>query len=133
MASERRRDKSVEMIARLLELTQQGKLKWHSAAPPKGIDTPVAFQASYENFNLRIYQAERPNPDLGEISVSVLTFGVSRKAPDRITVTILELLDSQGRAVYKFDFKAGLSNLYDSASYSAAGVDRFINAVLGEE
>ena len=123
-------DKSVQFIAKLVQLTQDKRLRWESAPRPNQSEeapSAAAFTASIEGKNLRLYKVKR------EVVADFLSgmFG-PRDAPRRriIWTAILEILDEFGQATFTFERTTGLNDLYESASYSASRVDDLMDSVL---
>jgi hypothetical protein len=137
-------DKTVRFISKLVQLTQDRKIEWQSAASP---EQGTAFLAVVGGRRIRIYKfsKEVPNPDYASYAspTSHVTtssfgtiFGSTSAVPPKTILrsgAVLEVFDDAGRAAYKFENRTGLSDLYESASYSAAKVDDLMDAVLGKE
>ena len=139
------RDKSVRLISKLVQLTQDQHIKWQVGNTAPGAET--SFVSTVEERKLRIYRYSEKitNPDyISYTSPYNLFFGSSIKSsgllgtarpapPETITRAgiVLEVLDEMNRPVFKFENRTGLSDLYESAAYSASKVDELIDAVLG--
>jgi hypothetical protein len=146
VAKQEERDKSVRFISKLVQLTQDRKVKWEAVTAPP--NSEAAFATDIEGRKLRIFRySERiPNPDyaaytspgltLGSTLTTLSILGTTKPAPPETVIrsgTILQIIDAQGRSVYKFENRTGLSDLYESASYSAAKVDELMDTILGKD
>lgn len=137
-------EKAVKFISKLVQLTQDKKVAWEVASSaPRDADS--AFIANVEGRTLKIYRYSReiPNPDYEAyvsrqstfaLTISSATLFGSKEPPEPPKTVLrsgtnLEVLDGNILA-YRFSNKAGLSDLYESASYSAAKVDDLMDAVL---
>jgi hypothetical protein len=129
--SEETPDKSVQFITKLVQLTQDGELQWTSVPVPLGSVSPSAFVALVNGKKLRIFKVQRTVmvPDMiGSI------FGREPTTkPKAVQRAILEVLDDFEQVTYTFDRIAGLDDLYQSASFSASGLDDLMNSVLGKK
>jgi hypothetical protein len=118
-------DKFVALVARLNELTQEGKLKWSAVYNPEelglGTDKKVklVFQTFYKNKTLRIY-----HEDFKTWYEEDRYVWASR--------IVLTFVDIGAQSIWEFPNVAGLGDLYESVRYQQAGVDEFINDVLSE-
>lgn len=133
-------DRAVRFISKLVELTQKRVIKWRvEDAPEKG--SPAAFSSKIDGRSVRIYRFsnEVPNPRyaafadrLGGITGSFFAPSVEPPKTLMRSMTILDVLDDEGRAAYSFKNIAGLSDLLETASYSAAKVDELMESVLSK-
>ncbi len=141
-------DELVDAIAKLIKLTQDGKIAWISQPtdevfkqfPDEEIG-PV-FGTIYAGKQLRIYRRRyKYKPSR---SPSRVNFAASFWLPGRIrlqdpmpgtwmTETILEIIDDQGVALWTFPNHSMLSDLFSAVQYAAAGVKEFFADVLNEE
>jgi hypothetical protein len=120
-------DKSVQFISKLVQLTQEKSITWEPTALPGSDDSSlnaVAYKTEVDGKELRLYRARR---ELSELDPFGILYGGDEK---KRVVSILEVLDEFGRAVYAFQDRAGLDDLYESASYSASKVDDLMDSVL---
>ena len=106
----------VNAVAKLTEITQQGRLKWASIGRVSGTIGP-SFVTNYKNRNLRLSRVSRH--ELGE-------FAMVRE------VTQLEFIDDSGNALWSFPESAALDDLYQAAKFQAAGVQDFLTDILKE-
>ena len=134
------REKSVQFISKLVQLTQDGKLKW-TAESPREDETVTPLKTTLEGRTLRIskYWKIVPNPDYERWAshepFSITIYDRDREPPKTVTRsgTVLELTDDYDRVVYRLENKTGLSDLYESAAFSGSKIDDLMNVVLGKE
>jgi len=122
-------DRSVQFIAKLVQLTQDRKMRWQSIPHPNPESSgSAAYSASIEGKELRIYKTKREVL----VGLDAIARALGREEKRRVTqaVTILEILDDFGQAAFTFDHITGLNDLYQSAAYSASRVDDLMDAVL---
>lgn len=136
MAEER--DIWIELIRKLRELTESGKLRWHAIRPDEGIPVDpkrrisTAFESEYKDHKLRLYEAstERSYEDgLRKALARGKPLWPESRWQD---YAVLELVDENG-AAWEFPNIDGLDNLLETVKFQAAGVKEFIKAVLAEE
>jgi hypothetical protein len=105
-------------IAKLIELTQQGKVKWTPiVAKVSGLVGP-ALEANYRNRRLRLTKVWE--------SVSGLDSFISEKAK----VMHLDFVDDSGTVLWSFPENDALDDLYQAAKFQAAGVQDFLTDIL---
>ena len=118
--------RAAQFITKLLQLTQEKKIDWRASSSPRD-DGRTAFEADVEGKTLRLYRYQKEVEEHGDTGS---LFGASPKRRTRMgEVTCLEIVDF-GLVTYTFEGLSGLSDLYDSAAYSASNVDALINAIL---
>jgi hypothetical protein len=125
-------DRSVQFVAKLVQLTQERKVRWEPVRAPREESAKAvgsAFTTSIDGRSLRIYKTER------ETVTFVGFLGSFGEEPRRriISTPILEVLDDFHQAAYSFERLTGLDDLYDAASYSASRVDDLMESVLRHE
>lgn len=137
--------KWVEVIAKLIQLTQAGTLKWQIAPDEFSFTdqhgTSAIFISRYKNKILRIsrirYEVQDPGPSLGLFSTAGKTayesvFGV-KKYPYWTSKVDLEFVDSKGQHLWSFPNTDALEDLYTSVQYQVAGVSEFLDDILKDE
>ncbi len=141
---ESKTDELVEVIAKLIKLTQDGEIPWVSQpideALKKAPDDEVGpiFTATYSGKKLRIYRRRykyvpsRLESSLSGVTASILGTGVRPPSTQR-TEVILEIIDEQGVAIWSFPSDPMLRDLLSAVQYQAAGVKEFLDSVLREE
>lgn len=114
----------IQLIDRLTELTQSTELEWERRAyPGKLVSTEsqidAVYEVEYKNRNLRLYEKSYKNyTDEYEYQ---WTEGV-----------VLEFVDGDGDHVWQFPNLRSIWDLLKAVKYKEAGVDSFINDVLGD-
>lgn len=125
----------VDAISSMIELTQDGKLKWSVATNPNGITddtdrTSSVFQTSYKDKSLRLYEKRVP-AKLNSISQSL--FMVTGEQPPKwYRSVILEFVGADGRSLWTFPDVDALSDLLTSVQYQVVGVHDFLNEIISE-
>ena len=111
----------IDAVAKLTELTQNGKLKWGVDEFPKAPGTASpAYTASYNNRTLRL-QKRRVEEESGY-------FGRS-EFRDEFT---LEFIGAQGNSLWKFPDIDAIEDLFSAVQYQTAGVREFLNELLSQ-
>jgi hypothetical protein len=124
----------IAAIAKLIGLTQTGRLKWQSAATESdGLPaastyriTTAVFTAEHAGTRLRIYRERRRPPFPSAVTA------LARTADRWTDVIVLEIIDGDGRRVWAFPEFDGLKDLMVAIEFRAADVDQFIKALLAE-
>lgn len=124
-----RTDRAAQFITKLLQLTQEKKIEWRPSSSPRD-DGRTAFLADVEGKTLRLYryQKQAETYDTGDTG-SLFGASSSKRRTRMAEVTCLEVMDL-GLVTYTFEGLSGLSDLYDSAAFSASNVDALIDAIL---
>ena len=105
-------DDWVRAVARLIRLTEEGKIKWKSALAPRSLQDPqvdVVFTAEYESKRLRMHK-EFTRYVFGEV--------------------VLELGDKAEEGWYTIPETEAAKELLESVEYQVYGVDDFLSKVL---
>ena len=105
-------DDWVRAVARLIRLTEEGKIKWKSALAPRSLQdqqVDVVFTAEYENKRLRLHK-EFTRYVFGEV--------------------VLELGDKAEQGWYTIPETEAAKELLESVEYQVYGVDDFLSKVL---
>jgi hypothetical protein len=120
-------DKSVQFIAKLVQLTQENELRWDAVPNPADIPgkaASAAFTALIDGTRLRTYKISR------ELRLDPNTALFGRVKPTVVQAPVLEILDDFDQVSYTFDGITGLTDLYESASFSASKVGDLMDSVL---
>jgi len=152
MAEIERKDKSeaqgtdsgsrwVQVITKIIEMTQDGKLTWMSRNPPHSLQADnstqkeyaeVVFETSFKGKTLRLYELHfyyEPPANLSGFHKILEAVGTQLK-PHWETRPVLELLDENGLSVFTFPYVAGLKDLLIAVKYQTAGVYDLIEDIL---
>lgn len=130
------KDKFVRLIAKLLELTQEQKIKWRTVKNTQNSDPSMTkiigaiFETDYKFKKLRIYKRERNNTDDNR---NYISFIAQFEKPSYTDTIILGFTDEQGNIVWSFPQVSGVRDLYEAVAYQVAEVDDFINDILKDE
>lgn len=120
-----KQDRTVEFISRLVQMTQDGEIKWVIGQDLLDSMGSV-FYATVNKRNLRLFQVVREEL----VADAWAPFSKGQPEKRRVKRTQLELLDDNERPSFVFEKVAGLSDLYDGAAFSASGVADLMNSVL---
>lgn len=116
-------DDWVRAVARLIRLTEEGKLRWTSAQAPRSLQeqlVDVVFSAEYEGKRLRLHkEPKRINPP---------AYGA--QYPYWIEEVVLELGDQAEEGWYTIPETEAAKELLESVEYQVYGVDDFLSKVL---
>jgi len=136
MATEKKsRNRWVDAISSMIELTQDGKLRWTIVPDAikiydgKEITTSV-FETTYSDRALRLYEGRVPS-NFSPIERSLYNFR-GEGPPMWFKEVILEFVDTEGRTLWTFPQVDALSDLLTSVQYQVAGVNDFLDTIIGE-
>ena len=136
MSSEKK-NKWIDVIGKLLQLTQKGTLKWEPVKPPSYLNgetndsrVEVVYETEYKERTLRLYEKRyKVQKPTGYFVISGLD---QREYPYWSSKTVLELLDENGLSPWAFPQSLVLDNLLDAVRYQVSGVKNFLDEVLAE-
>ncbi len=140
------KERELEAILKLIELTQDGRLTWKATAPwGELVDTESrkiasVYTCDYEGRQLRIYiervRVDKPSGLDALISTKPVDtiFGMpSVMFPYWDATTILEITDQKGRSLWRFPTKPALRELMAAVKYNVAGVKDLIDKLLEDK
>jgi hypothetical protein len=118
--------KEAAFIGYLTKLTKSGEITWYRSEPPEYLTNGTSnkvidfFRCQVKGRAVGLYEVRVPSYD-----------------PDRDTFhwhgeRELALFDDLGNHEYSFRANAGVSELFSSVKGNVAGVDDFLDDVLGE-
>ncbi len=128
------RNKWIDVIAKMLKLTQEGKLAWKAEQPPAQLGgrsdrrVELVFTSIYKEKRLRLYQYAFQSE---EVDVSPYDGSISRTMQWR-TKPILEIVDRSGAALWKFPNVSALNDLLYSVQYQVAGAKELLDDFMKE-
>lgn len=133
------KNKWIDATAKLLELTQQGRLVWDPQKPPDYLNSQadrrvdVVYKTEYKDKVLRLYELRYKveRPDYSAIT-SASIFDYQREYPYWTKRTVLELLDQDGLSPWAFPDTSVLDDLLASVRYQVSGVKSFMDEILAE-
>lgn len=139
MATEK--NKWIDAVGKLLQLTQEGKLEWKPKDPPSYLNlqldlkrVDVVYEAGYNKRKLRLYQlaykVEKPRDTPGTINIRTFFNQSEPEYPYWTKRTVLELLDQSGFGAWTFPETEFLDDLLAAVRYQAAGVKQFLDEIL---
>ncbi|MFN2455132.1 MAG: hypothetical protein ABR577_13015 [Pyrinomonadaceae bacterium] len=135
--SEEKKDKNrwVDAVTRMIELTQQGKMRWDTVEPQGALAqdenriSPV-FQTIYNGKGLRVYHKKVRVKSLG---TGLVAYAPSIKSkPLFRRVGVLEFVNNEGAPLWKFPHVDALADLVTAVEYQVAGVNEFLNDLFSE-
>lgn len=133
MASER--EKWVEAVTKMLKLTQEGKLKWieedANAHFKNRADQRVelVFTTVHRDRYLRLYELTY---QVETVDVDPYT-GLPTTSVEWKTKPVLEIINKNRNALWKFPNVNALRDLLASVQYQVAGVKDFLEGFMNEE
>lgn len=120
--------KLVHFVAKLVRLTQEGKVEWEPTVPPPEA-SGTALKAVVNNSVLRLYGKSQEVDNAFAVAIGSL----GKETKIRVWSTFLEVTDFNGHAIYVFPRVKGLDDLYKAATYKAANVEHLVDSVLADE
>ena len=124
------KDKLVEAVAKLIQLTQENKIKWSSDEPPDNLKgdandyVETIFLTKHENKNLRLYER------MYKVEVAPMLQVLSSYNSHWKSEVNLEILDSAHNNIWTFPLVTPLNDLLESVRYQVADVNDFIEGLL---
>jgi hypothetical protein len=133
-----KKNKWIDAVGKLLQITQQGSLKWNPVKPPPYLTSElsdsrvdVVYETEYKDRTLRLYEkrykVQKPNP----LFSATLVFD-PREYPYWTSKTVLELLDVNELSPWAFPNSQVLDDLLDAVRYQVSGIKDFLNEILAE-
>jgi hypothetical protein len=132
MAEEKKeKNRWVDAVTRMIELTQQGKLIWsveYIPAPDDGDRTMVAFLARYKDKLIRLYKGRirLEYDDLARVRETMFP------SPTWATKIVLEFVNTDGETLWTFPEVEALSDLLSAVQYQVAGVGDFLDEIFND-
>jgi hypothetical protein len=134
------KNKWIDAVGKLLQLTQDGKLRWQPRDAPAYLNlerdrkrVEVVYEAKYNNRKLRLYQfsykVEKPRSSLSAFK-DLSAYINPPEYPFWTTKTALELLDQSGFGAWTFPETEVLDDLAAAVRYQVAGVKEFLDEIL---
>lgn len=132
-------DKYINVIAKLVKLTQKGKLKWESlydpetiaASPDERIES--AFVTQYKTRTLRIFKKRYKVNLTSSVAMTFLSFSTSHeRGPIWSTTIILQMIDEKGLVLWTFPEVEPIEDLFAAVQYQVADIKGFTEDVLSE-
>lgn len=127
MSSEWTTDKAVEVVTRLIELTQEGKMAWEpsrNASPPRvGEPTTPPYYAEYNGQRWRV-QGEMQKDQVMIFSISPFPRNPRRE------VVHLELVDGRERALLSVPDVPNLEDLLETVQGKSASADDVVERLF---
>ncbi len=128
-------NKWIDAIAKMIKLTQDGKLVWQvekstiSAKKHPDDQIEIVYSTSYKGKNLRLYERtyKRYLPPSG---IQVFLSGKSEF--DWVSDVVLEFVSDTESPLWTFPKATALNDLLLSVQYQVAGVKDFLDDILRE-
>jgi hypothetical protein len=150
------RDKWLEVISKLIALTQEGQLKWRAQRPDDSLkEEPddrirIVFTATYQDHHLRLYKRSRKrtrrqtpgvsSPTLTEAESNLLkvsgVYHVQPREEDEptwVSDVVLEFVTDDNLPILTAPSMRILSDLLNAVRYQVAGVRDFTNRILSDQ
>jgi hypothetical protein len=133
-------EKILDTVAKLIELTQDGKLRWEARAPIDEMKEypdermQTVFTTLYKDKRLRLYKriyrvVTYEAPWWGFVGTS---YERRFKEESWHSQTTLEILDSSGLKLWTFPQMSALDDLLESVQYQAAEVKAYLEEILSD-
>lgn len=139
--TKKEKTKWVDAVTRMIELTQQGEMRW-VPIEPYGMSenenrTSAVFRSSYKDKTLRIYERkvherQRVLDDEDPLSVSITNLLKPKYQSVWVYQVVLEFIDGNGNTLWTFPKVSALRDLLSAVQYQAAGVNEFIDGLFEE-
>jgi len=132
------KNKGIEFITKLIELTQKSVIKWSSSDPSKIKDKNAAwniigsFIADYKSKKMRVYSYRHKV----KIDPRFRALNFSFEQDDEWEVVVesrLELIDVHENVLWRFSNLNPTGDLFKAVQKQVSGVDNFIDNVLSEK
>jgi hypothetical protein len=130
------RNKWVDGVARMIELTQQGKMRWAEVEPQSTTDeeenrTSAIFQSIFNGRNIRLYQKKVRVRTVADELAKVMQ-PKQKITPTYRRIGVLELVNAEGATLWKYPEVDALNDLLTAVQYQVAGVNDFLNDIFSE-
>lgn len=116
MADKSERNQWLDVITRLIKLTQKGELEWWEAgnmSPNDSSRTTAVFIANYKGKLLRLY--------------------ATKQGFEQSDLPVLEFITETGTSLWQFPDVDALSDLLSAVQYRVAKIPEFLADILEEE
>jgi hypothetical protein len=118
-------------IRKLLEYTQDNRLRWQIANPreylPKADTKDAVMLVNYENKILLLYREAEMKHETNEYQ----SFYNRPSDKEKVYKTKLSIYDEKSKViVYDFPANRLIADLYRAASFNAANVDDFLDRII---
>jgi hypothetical protein len=125
-------DSILEVLTRLIQLTQADELKWavcQTPAPrdPEGEKNDTAFCAQHYEKRLRLYEQSIRMPK--ESNAALFLHEWSKRHEWRFRV-VLEIVDDNMNTLWAFPSHNAGKDLLNAVRYQVAGVEAFVKELL---
>ncbi len=120
-----KRDKIIEAIAKIIELTRANILRWNavnsSAVKEKNSNDIISsvFSTPYKEKILRIFKRKYLSHYQGSI--------------DWFEEVVLEIVDDNGNSLWTFPKEAIINDLLQTIQFKISGADDLMNSLLNEQ
>jgi len=119
--------KWLQAISVLIELTQQGRLKWQVEGTGIGLAAEIlrsskapSYRAKYQESWFRL--TKKGGQEMGALTTILSPLGFT-----------LEIIDEAGNSLFVIPETSGLQDLYQAVQYQLSGVDKVLNSLLQEK
>jgi hypothetical protein len=126
------RNKWIDAVAKLIELTQDGELVWEAQEPPfsfskrPNFSAEVVFVCKYGEKNLRLYEKRihEEVDDFDEFEMRPFTKIEWKR------IIVLEFVDANANSLWAFPKVEALKDLFSAVQFQVAGVKDFLAELL---
>ncbi len=133
-----KRSKWIEAVAKIMQLTQDGEIKWQPDKPSDSLKRThferinVVFNTKYKNRNLQLYERRYREPVM-ERAPFWSALGRAREEYRWKNEVVLELVDDKGLARWPVPQVNPLNDLLAVVQYQFADVNEFLKDILRSE
>lgn len=130
------RNKWIEAATKLVQLTNEGKIKWSVDTPPPSLrrdpnqQVDVVFKTEYQGQNMQLYERHYKELPLERDWWPII--GRAKQSEWKSEV-MLEFVDDRGRAFWFFPKVNPLNHLLSAVQYQRANINDFIDKLLLEQ
>lgn len=131
----------IDAVAKLIQLTQDGVLKWDATKPADTLKTQsddsidIVFLTTYKGKRLRLYKRTYTDYRPAKLSLAAQisrmgTLGAATEMEAYRETEFIMDLSSDGPARWSFPKVGPLRDLYSAVQYQVAGVKEFLSDLL---
>ena len=139
-----KKDKWIDAVAKLIKLTQEGRITWSSRIPDDSLKRQPSdrigsvFVTSYKEKKLRLYERNYEYRPVGLLAglTPPEALGKGFSLSDKTsweTDVVLEFISADEVNLWTFPIIDTLKDLLTSVRYQAAGVKDFLDEILSDD
>jgi len=129
------RKQMVEVVARIMRLTQKGKIIWEERNPQdlpilnrhSGEYVTIFFENIYNDTKLRLYERHHKTYAPAQRGLLPALVGDKQKEENEV---ILEMVGKNDLAVWSFPDVRPMKDMLSTVQYQVGGVNKFVDHIL---